>query len=225
MRYLISVVLLTALIVGWQGSAFAQASVTGTISDAGGDFVLRWPSDHGVKACIMIPETVIGDTPPWKVNPGTEVTISLYPGGESSECIDLPKPFCDHETAGKKVFRPIVEFSANPHIDLGGNRKDITIAICAQYPHGTPVGEIEALQVARSTGSSLDPWDRVAVPAACNLRCPPGPMASKVGASGYLRQLFARSPFAVSPLFAAPAPEGGLGGGGGSLSPFGIIEP
>ncbi|MEJ2153506.1 MAG: hypothetical protein P8Y29_11340, partial [Gemmatimonadota bacterium] len=218
MRYLISLVFLIALIVGWQRSAIAQADVTGIVAQ-GSDFVLRWPSDGHERACIVIPEGVIGDTPSWKVDNGTVVTIHKLTG--SLECEDLPPEFCAHEGTGKRVYRPIMEFSAVPAINLGGTRDDITIAVCGQYLSGTPAPNSSSDRVTRSTGNGLEFWKPVAVPPSCNLRCPGPSAVLQGGATGYLRQLFAGSPFTATPLYAFPF-EGGLGGGGGSLSPFAI---
>jgi hypothetical protein len=220
MRYFISALLLTALIVGWQRSAIAQASVSGDVV-AGEDFVLGWPQ-NAPKAHIKIPASAIGEGE-GKVAPGTQVTISLVT--ESSESVDHPKRFKDHaKNTGKKVFAPIVAFSADPSFTITNEADYFTIAMCVQY-HGADTPRFNKAQLARAPANTtslefLTPANEKAD--LCYLRCTPDCNGSS--SARFLRQLFAGSPFSASPLYAAPEPEGGLGGKGGSTSPFAAVE-
>jgi hypothetical protein len=223
MRYLISVLLLITLIVGWQRPAAAQADVTDTIGSQGGDFVLGWPAGRQKKACIKIKDADIGPRGN-QVDPGTKITISLVTESHERDK-DWPKPFVDYDgqPSQNRVFPPIIGFSADPPINLAGT--PLTIAMCVQYPGNAPVGLQLAHPVERGGNTVLDPWPAVTVPADCNLRCYQPPEAGVT--IDFLGRLFAASPFSVTPLYAVPLAEGGLGGGGGSLSPFAavVVEP
>jgi hypothetical protein len=220
MRYLISALLFTALIVGWQRSAVAQASVSGDVV-AGEDFLLGWPQ-NAPKAHIKIPASAIGEGE-GKVAPGTQITISLVT--ESSESIDHPKRFKDHaKDTGKKVFPPIVAFSADPSFTITNAADYFTVAMCVQYhPSDTPHFNNARLARAPANTTSLE----FLIPAnekadLCHLRCTPD--CNRSSSTSFLRQLFAGSPFSPTPLYALPEPEGGLGGKGGSGSPFAAVE-
>lgn len=222
MRYLIPVLLLTALFVGWSRSAVAQHAVRDTVV-AGQAFALGWPNLTAPKAYIKIPASAIGDEA-GKVAPGTEITISLVT--ESPESRDHPKRFRKHE---KTVFPPIVEFSADPSFAITDANDYLTIAMCVQY-RGTPPPQLK-LARAPATSEMLEFWPRLQGEerdVLCALRCNPAPPNSGYcgsrAATRFLRQLFAGSPFTATPLYALPEPEGGLGGKGGSTSPFAAVE-
>lgn len=214
MRHLIWLLLLTALVVGWQRPVIAQA-VTGIVS-ADADFDLAFPNQNSPKACVHIPQDVIG-TGPNRVRPGTLITLRLVT--ESPDPNDWVEPFKSHP---KPWFRPIFDFSAVPPFNLGGpNSQAVTVAMCVHYP---PSFDATTLTLARGVDTdgdgdleTMDFWPRVTP---CKLRCEPAPMPTNGSAIGYLGQLFAGSPFSPTPLYALPEPEGGLGGKGGSGSPF-----
>jgi hypothetical protein len=226
MRYVISVLLLTALIVGWQQPALAQHYVRDTVV-AGMDLELRWPTQqvNAAQACIKIPAGAIGQGE-GKVAPGTEIAITRI--SQSTSPSDWPRRFrINHRDVSgperRLVFPPIFEFSADPPFTINDPTNYFTIGICAQY-HQSDVNAIKDAHVARPSAAHRDSLDFLDKRTPCDLKCTPASMVSREGATSYLlRQLFAGSPFTATSLYAFPA-EGGLGGGGGSLSPFGVVE-
>jgi hypothetical protein len=249
MRYFISVLLLTALIVGWQRPAIAQHEVSGTVGDAGTDFWLGWPHGAAKKAVIKIPGSAIGTEYPWQLTPNqANITISLVT--ESAELRDHPPRFQAYEQGtNKRVFAPIVRISADEPLTIPETHPDsISIAMCVQYRNTPP----PALRVARPRpgwNSKTDPgtealeiWPRFPTPLSdadaevlCSLRCRPAPPNAglncanhphpwPMSSTSFLSQLFAGSPFSPTQLYALPEPEGGLGGKGGSGSPFAAVE-
>jgi hypothetical protein len=220
MRYLISALLLTALIVGWQRSAVAQHYVRGIVT-ADQDFELGWPNQTAPKACINIPSDAIGPNA-GQVPVDTEITISLVSESESET--DWPRVFREHNRPEhpnqRLVFPPIVEFSSDRPFTITNADHYFTIGICGQYRNQTK-NRFENSQLGHPNADSSG-LDFLLPRSPCTLRC--DQIVSRGGATGYLRQLFAGSPFTATPLYAVPVKEGGLGGGGGSLSPFAAAE-
>jgi hypothetical protein len=229
MRYLISVLLLTALIVGWQRPGFAQSPVSGIVVE-GQEFFLGWPQ-HAPKAFIRIPVEAIGSGPgPWpgQVAPGTIIAIKLETESREQK-LDHPPPFKDHP---KKVFPPIIVLETDPQFAIANKNHWFTIGMCVQY-HPQETSQFNNAELVRAVGDALVPFLPAPKSELCALRsggpggCRPGPphCPNQEGASTtFLRQLFAGSPFSPTPLYAFPEPEGGLGGRGGSGSPIAAVE-
>jgi len=186
-----------------------QGLVQSGIVEAGQDFELAWPNRRAPRACIKIPASTIGSDS-GKVAPGTEITIGLVTG--SPEPQDHPLPF-----HGRKVFPPIIDFSANPSFTITDSRDFFTMGICAWYHH-SEIDSFEKARLAHPVSGTLVFLDR---DTPCPLRCEVDPTAST---TSYLQQLFGGSPLSATPLYANPR-EGGLGGRGGSLSPFAAVVP
>jgi hypothetical protein len=239
MRYFISVLLLTALIVGWQRSGFAQGAGATATRTEGVAFELGWPEgEHPsgrpkAKACIKIPpDAVLYEKGTDRVIKKTEITIG--PNTESGHNEDWPDAFQnhhrndpDHPNQRRLVFAPIINLSTTPAFEIRDTTQYFTIGICARYDHRDKNDVRQHGQMARAvTPDSLEFLVRVPDGELCNLRCPHAPQPHAAGsATGYLRELFARSPFTATPLYALPNPaEGGLGGKGGSGSPFAVAE-
>jgi hypothetical protein len=227
MRYLISALLLTVLIVGWQQPAVGQI-VQGSVV-TGQDFVLGWPTIRRPAACIEIPGTAIGPNP-GQIPNNTVIQIRrLSHSDESEDWPEEARAFKNHHRPEpgpnrRMVFPPIFEFSANQSFTISDPSNHLTIGICAQY-HPSDTAAIRRAKIARAvSANALDFWDRVPPPNCLRCRNNPAPMPPGDEATGYLRQLFAGSPFTATPLYALPEPEGGLGGDGGSLSPFAAAE-
>jgi hypothetical protein len=185
---------------------------------AGQPFSLVWPNEQAPKACIEIPAGA--------VPAGTEVTISL--NVDSKNPSDWPAPFRNwrQQGPGRTVYMPLIEFSASPEFTITNPDSFFTVGICARYYEhdGDPeTAPGEAAQVAHPSGDgqTLELLERAISPC----QCLPGSNPGQQGALGRASAVLAGTPLVPERLEASALAEEGLGGKGGSFSPFGVVRP
>lgn len=175
-------------------------------------FDLAWKDADGKeKACIHI------DSDKSTELDGTTIYMKLNsPVGEPGEL--LPEAFRAAARAGRTVYLPIFLIQADRDLPSELARDFFTIGICAHYPVG---GEKEFYEagLAHTVRGTLEYLEEAAP---CELRCDLGnvPYTQQEGSIG---RVFRGTPLNPSPLFASPE-ERGVGGKGGTLSPFGVVE-
>jgi hypothetical protein len=193
---------------------------------AGQPFSLVWPNDRAPKACIEIPADA--------VPAGTEVTISL--NVDSNDPSNWPAAFRNwrHQASGRTVYMPLIEFSASPEFRITNPNSFFTVGICARYKMGKEDTDPEvreddpetapggSAQVAHPSGNTLELL--VQAPSPCQCRGP-GSNSGQRSALGRAGAVFAGTPLVPDPLEASVVAQQGLGGKGGSFSPFGVVRP
>jgi hypothetical protein len=193
---------------------------------AGQPFRLVWPNDNRPKACIVIP----ADAVPAE----TEVTISM--SVNSNNPSDWPGAFRDWhvEAPGRTVYMPLIEFSASPEFTITNPTSFFTVGICARYRRGPDDPDPELLeddptsepgpsgQVAHASGGTLEFLTPADTPCPCRRL---GPNSGQRNALSRAGALLAGTPLVPDRLEASVVAEQGLGGTGGSFSPFGVVRP
>jgi hypothetical protein len=121
---------------------------------------------------------------------------------------------------------PLIEFSASPEFTITNPDSFFTVGICARYYEhdGDPeTAPGEAAQVAHpSNGETLELLERTPT-SPC--QCSPGSNPGQQGALGRASAVLAGTPLVPERLEASALAEEGLGGKGGSFSPFGVVRP
>jgi hypothetical protein len=224
-RILLSALMVVAVSVGCgrePGPKGTPAAKSGTVV-AGETFSLAWPSDQTPKACIEIPADA--------VPAGTEVTISL--NVDSKNPSEWPAAFRNwrQESPGRTVYMPLIEFSATPAFTITNPASFFTVGICARYKgyeedadaqEGDPdTAPGPAARIAHpSGGQTLELLEWAESPCQC-----PGSNQGQRGALGRASAVLAGTPLVPERLEASALAEEGLGGKGGSFSPFGVVRP
>lgn len=226
-RILHSALAVVALSLGFEscrpGAQVTPAAQSGTVV-AGQTFSLAWPNDQAPKACIEIPANA--------VPAGTEVTISL--NVDSNNPSNWPAPFRNwrQQASGRTVYMPLIEFSATPAFTITNPDSFFTVGICARYKDqeddpDTQEGDPDTApgstaQVAHpSDGQTLELLERALSPCQCS----PGSNPGQQGAVGRASAVLAGTLLVPEPLEASVLAQQGLGGTGGSFSPFGVVQP
>jgi hypothetical protein len=198
---------------------------SGTV-EAGQPFRLVWPNDERPQACIEIPADA--------VPAGTEVSISV--NVNSNNPSEWPAAFRDwHEQApGRTVYMPLIEFSADSEFTITNPDSFFTVGICARYRRGEDDPDPELLeddpttepgpsgQVAHPSGGTLEFLTPAPTPCPCHRT---GPNSGRQNALSRAGALLAGTPLLPDRLEASVVAEEGLGGKGGSFSPFGVVRP
>jgi hypothetical protein len=198
---------------------------SGTV-EAGKPFLLVWPNDQAPKACIEIPADA--------VPAGTEISISM--NVNSNNPSEWPAAFRSWREmgSGRTVYMPLIEFSANPEFTIANPDSFFTVGICARYRRGEDDPDPELLeddpttepgpsaQVAHPSGDTLEFLADTTTPCPCHRT---GPNSKQQNALRRAGALLAGTPLLPDPLEASVVAEEGLGGKGGSFSPFGVVRP
>jgi hypothetical protein len=193
----------------------APAARSGTVV-ADSVFRLAWPNDQATRACIEIPANA--------VPAGTKVTISL--NVDSNDPSRWPEAFRNwrQQDPGRKVYRPLIELSADSAFTITDTTSYFTVGICARYGEQEDDPEIdpgETAQVAHPSEQTLELLERVSSPCQCSS----GSSQDRQGASGRASAVLAGTLLVPGPLEASVLTDQGLGGKGGSFSPFGVVRP
>jgi hypothetical protein len=176
---------------------------------AGETFELAWPSDASSLACIEIPADAVAA--------GTVVTISPVAG--------MPGPISEYcGRGGHTCYHPIIDFSASPAVTITGP-DSFRVGICARYNEqaadpADPPGATAVVAHLVSSTEEIETLPRDSSPCTC-----PGPQAVQQSGLGPVDALLAGSLLRPAPLHAAAVAYEGLGGKGGSLSPFFVVRP
>lgn len=197
---------------------------------AGQPFRKVWPSEQAPQACIVIPADA--------VPAGTEITIS--PKVNSNNPSEWPAAFRDWhgQAPGRTVYMPLIEFSASPAFTITNPDSFFTVGICARYRSGEDDPDPELLEddpttepgtwpetsarVAHPSGGTLEFLADTATPCPCHRT---GPNSEQRNALSRAGVLLAGTPLQPDRLEASVVAEEGLGGKGGSFSPFGVVRP
>ena len=196
------------------------------VVEAGKPFRLVWPNDKAAQACIEIPADA--------VPAGTEVSISM--NVNSNNPSEWPAAFRDWhvEAPGRTVYMPLIEFSANPEFTIANPDSFFTVGICARYRRGEDDSDPElqeddpttdpgsSAQVAHPWGGTLEFLTPEDTPCPCRRL---GPNSGGQNALSRAGALLAGTPLVPDRLEASVVAEEGLGGKGGSFSPFGVVRP
>lgn len=193
---------------------------------AGQPFRLVWPNEQAPKACIEIPADA--------VPAGTEISISV--NVNSNNPSEWPAEFraWHAEAPGRTVYMPLIEFSANPEFTITDPASFFTVGICARYRGGEDDPDPELLEddpttepgtsarVAHPSGGTLEFLTPADSPCPCRGL---GPNSGQGNALSRAGALLAGTPLVPDRLEASVVAQQGLGGTGGSFSPFGVVRP
>lgn len=228
MRYLLFTLFLVVPLMS-PVPLFAQAAtVSGTVQ-AGQDFYLAWPNEHMPRACIEFGRNVVPN--------GTVVTISLGTDSSFAQNPTAYPPAWQNDSSWGKKYPPIIDFSFSPNYTIPDYSDYFTIGICANYDARTgpitpgkgrgperPQHPFIGNYVAHPDPTDPDNLLKKLEPALpCELRCRSGLSFNNRGPFERVWELFEGTPFNPTSLYAEPPEEGGVGGKGGSLSPFGVV--